>query len=72
MRELVGSGPAMCALEEATFIAEHFARAEIRPPPCGGVGRAAVEAAPANSVTKLCSGIVSMDDGIIVLARQRV
>lgn len=72
MRELVGSGPAMCALEETAFIAKHFARVEIRPPPRRGVGRAAVVAAPANSVAKFGGCVVRIADGIIVLTWQRV
>lgn len=72
MRELVGSGPAMCALEETTFIAKHFSRAEIRPPPRRGVRRVAVEAASANFVAELGGCVVRIADGIIVLARQRV
>lgn len=72
MRELVRSGPAMCTLEETAFVAKHFTRAEIRPPPRRGVGREAVVAAPANSIAKLGGCVVRVADGIVVLAWQRV
>lgn len=78
----------MRALEQATLVAElrsrqrdvpwgrgktyHFPGTKIGSSPRGGVGRATVEAPPANPVAQLGCCIVGVADGVVVLSREGV
>jgi hypothetical protein len=44
------------------WVAHHFAGVEARPAPCGRLGRAAVEASPADAVAQLGCRVVGVDD----------
>lgn len=53
-----GTGPEMGALVETALVADDFARIEGGPPPGGGLGGVAVEAAPAEILGLLARGVV--------------
>jgi hypothetical protein len=71
VRELFGPGPRMSPFEQTTLVTQDFAWAEIGSPPRGGISCAAIEASPADTVAKLCVGVVCVDAGN-GLAGQRV
>lgn len=72
VRELVRPRPAVRALEQTALVAQHFARAEIRSPPRGGVGGATIVAPTSDPVAKLRRCIIRVSNGIMVLARKGV
>jgi hypothetical protein len=62
MRKLLRARSRMGSFKQPAFVAQHFTRAEIASPPCTCVGRAAVEASSANTITEFCCRILCIDN----------